>query len=87
MSSGVGPSVSTPPNKGLPPGSVEAVASILAGQRGPMRRRKLLEALDQQGHRISLAGLNRVLQHCQESGLTVEGPAGVALSKRPASGP
>ena len=52
---------------------------VLARAARPMRRRALLEALERSGHRISLAGLNRILQYCKESGLTVEGPEGVRL--------
>lgn len=48
-----------------------------------MRRRKLLDALEQKGHRISLAGLNRILQYCREAGLTVESPDGVTATKAP----
>ncbi|MCI4331521.1 MAG: hypothetical protein L3K19_06710 [Thermoplasmata archaeon] len=62
---------------GIPPGVVERVLSILGDSSLPVRRRKLLDELEGRGTRISLAGLNRVLQHCQEAGLTVEGPEGV----------
>lgn len=73
-----------PSRAGIPPGSVEAVVEILSRQPGPMKRRKLLEALEQKGHRISLAGLNRILQYCSESRITTDGPNGVALAKAPA---
>ena len=45
-----------------------------------MKRRALLDELDRRGHRISLAGLNRILQHCAESRSTVERPEGVSAS-------
>jgi hypothetical protein len=67
---------------GIPAGMVGAVVSILQATPGPIRRRKLLEELDRRGRRISLAGLNRVLQQCAESGLTLEGPDGVQLKGR-----
>ncbi|MGP8077866.1 MAG: hypothetical protein ACLQD8_08670 [Thermoplasmata archaeon] len=62
---------------GIPPGVVSSVLSILDGSPEPVRRRQLLDELERRGHRISLAGLNRILQHCLEGGLTVEGPDGV----------
>ncbi|HTP53767.1 MAG TPA: hypothetical protein VML94_02230 [Thermoplasmata archaeon] len=68
---------------GVPPGSVDAVLSILRGSSGPIRRRKLLEALESRGHRISLAGLNRVLQQCAERRLTLESPEGVRARAQP----
>jgi hypothetical protein len=58
---------------------VTAVVAILHSVPGPIRRRKLLEELDHRGRRISLAGLNRVLQHCSEAGITLESPDGVRL--------
>jgi hypothetical protein len=64
---------------GLPPGVLPAVLAILRRASAPIRRRRLLEELEREGHRISLAGLNRVLQQCSESGLTVESDAGVRL--------
>ena len=64
---------------GIPPGMVTAVVAILHSVPGPIRRRKLLEELDHRGRRISLAGLNRVLQHCSQNGITLEGPDGVRL--------
>lgn len=70
-----------PSKAGIPPGSVEAVAAILSRQSAPMRRRKILEALEQQGRRISLAGLNRILQYCRECGLTQESEEGVVWVK------
>ncbi len=70
---------SNPTIPGLAPGILPAVLDILSRSTSPMRRRKLLERLVRQGHRISLAGLNRVLQQSAESGLTVESDAGVQL--------
>ncbi|MGC2035198.1 MAG: hypothetical protein WA761_07140 [Thermoplasmata archaeon] len=67
---------------GIPPGSVEAVLAIVRSSPGPMRRRKILVELEARGHRISLAGLNRILQYCARDGSTVEGPEGV----RPGTG-
>ncbi|MCI4340375.1 MAG: hypothetical protein L3J73_03810 [Thermoplasmata archaeon] len=69
---------------GIPPGSVEAVLSVLRANSGPMRRRKILAELETRGHRISLAGLNRILQHAAETGRTLDGPEGVRL--KPGSG-
>jgi Fe2+ or Zn2+ uptake regulation protein len=60
---------------------VPAVVTILEQSPTPVRRRKLLEELERKGHRISLAGLNRVLQYCSESGLTEEGPEGARLRR------
>ncbi|MCI4372928.1 MAG: hypothetical protein L3K02_04730 [Thermoplasmata archaeon] len=68
-----------PPISGIAPGIFDPVISILKASSAPIRRRKLLEELERRGHRISLAGLNRVLQHCAQSGLTVESPEGVRL--------
>jgi hypothetical protein len=61
----------------IPPGSVDAVLQVLRANPGPMRRRKILAELEAKGHRISLAGLNRILQHCSQRLLTVDGPDGV----------
>lgn len=66
---------------GVPSGMVNHVIAILESVPGPIRRRKILETLEGQGHRISLAGLNRVLQHCKERGWTQETPEGVRLSR------
>ncbi len=52
---------------GMPVGAVEAVLSILRASPEPLRRRKLLAALEARGHRISLAGLNRVLEYCAQN--------------------
>lgn len=67
----------------IPEGSVSFVMEVLDRGPGPIRRRRLLEELELRGHRISLAGLNRILQVCQQQGLTVEGPDGVR--RRPGS--
>jgi hypothetical protein len=58
---------------------VDLVLSVLGSSSGPVRRRKLLEELEGHGHRISLAGLNRILQHCALAGLITERPDGVRL--------
>lgn len=75
--------VSDPPGTvpGVPPGMVAHVIAILESTPAPIRRRKILETLEGQGHRISLAGLNRVLQHCKEKGWTKETPEGVLLAR------
>lgn len=65
------------PIDGMAPGMVDPVLAILRSFQAPVRRRKLLEELERRGHRISLAGLNRILQYCVEAGLTSEGPDGV----------
>ncbi len=71
----------------IPEGSVGFVMEVLGSRPEPIRRRKLLEELERRGHRISLAGLNRILQTCAEQGLTSEGPDGVrALPKEQARG-
>lgn len=70
---------------GVPPGAVETVLEILRGVGGPVRRRKLLEELERRGRRLSLAGLNRILDHTRRSGLTAESPEGVLVSS--SSGP
>lgn len=73
----------TPAIPGLPPGVLPAVLAILGRSPAPMRRRKILEELDRRGHRVSLAGLNRVLQQCRQSGLTDESEDGVRLRPGP----
>ncbi|MGP8072328.1 MAG: hypothetical protein ACLPZM_04265 [Thermoplasmata archaeon] len=75
------PTVASP--AGIPAGIVEPLLTILGSSSAPIRRRKLLEELERRGHRISLAGLNRVLQHCTQSGLTVESPEGVRIQRGP----
>jgi Fe2+ or Zn2+ uptake regulation protein len=75
--------VPTPTIPGLPPGVLPAVLTILGRSSAPIRRRKLLEELERRGHRVSLAGLNRVLQQCTQSGLTDETEEGVRLRAAP----
>lgn len=58
---------------------VDAVRAILQASPGPMRRRVLLGELERRGHRLSLAGLNRVLQQLAELGETSETPEGVRV--------
>jgi hypothetical protein len=67
---------------GIPPGLLGAVLSILGASPTPLRRREILEELERRGHRISLAGLNRLLQYCSRAELTSEGPDGVKLRPR-----
>jgi Fe2+ or Zn2+ uptake regulation protein len=69
------------PVAGIPPGLIGPVVALLQSSLTPIRRRDLLEQLDRQGHRISLAGLNRVLQHLLQSGVTTESPDGVQLKR------
>ncbi len=64
---------------GIPPGSVDAVLGILRSNPEPLRRRRILAELESRGHRISLAGLNRILEHCARNQLTSDGPDGVRL--------
>lgn len=66
----------------VPAGLIAVVVEILRAQPGPMKRRALLEELDRRGHRVSLAGLNRTLEHCRRQALTVEAPNGVRLGVR-----
>ena len=72
------------PIAGLAPGMVEPVLDVLRGSSTPVRRRKILEELERRGHRLSLAGLNRILQHCAQTGRTLETPDGVRLRDRSA---
>jgi hypothetical protein len=74
--------VSERPVRGVPPGLVDAVVAVLRGSPAPVRRRALLEALEERGHRVSLAGLNRTLQACQNAGVTAESERGVSLAIR-----
>jgi len=66
---------------GLAPGLLDAVVEVLSRSPGRVRRRELLAALERGGHRVSLAGLNRVLQQCAESRITDESPDGVRIRK------
>jgi hypothetical protein len=68
---------------GVPPGLLEAVLAILRGTPGPVRRRAILRELETRGHRVSLAGLNRALDHTDRAGLTRESPDGVVLIAPP----
>jgi Fe2+ or Zn2+ uptake regulation protein len=61
----------------IPAGSTDAVMAILRAQSAPIRRRQLLAELEARGHRISLAGLNRVLEQATRNGLMVDGPDGI----------
>jgi hypothetical protein len=61
---------------------IDPLILILNASPTPIRRRKILEELERRGHRISLAGLNRLLQQCAQSGLTLESPEGVRLRPR-----
>jgi hypothetical protein len=76
------PTPASPDRRGIAPGVVEPLLDILRRSPAPVRRRKLLEELEHRGHRISLAGLNRALQYCSESGRTTETPDGVRLVRR-----
>ncbi|MGI0055262.1 MAG: hypothetical protein ACREB9_00355 [Thermoplasmata archaeon] len=62
---------------GIPPGSIEAVLAVLRASPTPLRRRKILAELEAHGHRISLAGLNRILEHGTRAGRFADGPDGV----------
>lgn len=75
------PARSTVP--GVAAGMAEAVEEILRSSPQPMRRRVLLAELERRGHRLSLAGLNRVLQQLRENGRIVESDAGVRRSPSP----
>jgi Fe2+ or Zn2+ uptake regulation protein len=68
---------------GIPPGSADAVLSVLRSSGGPIRRRKILAELEGRGHRISLAGLNRILEHCSQNGWITESSDGVQLKAPP----
>lgn len=71
----------------IPAGLIEAVVEALRRADGPMRRRPLLDELARRGHRISLAGLNRVLEHARLAGLTTEGPDGIRPAAAPTGAP
>jgi len=68
---------------GIPPGSVEAVLAVLRATPGPIRRRRILAELELRDHRISLAGLNRILEYCSRNQLIAESPEGVRLRTPP----
>ena len=71
---------------GVPPGLLDAIEAVLRSGPAPIRRRPLLDELERRGHRVSLAGLNRALQHLRESGRTLEGPDGVRTVARAPGG-
>lgn len=50
---------------------------VLRANRGSMKRRVLLEELVRRGHRISLAGLNRILEVCAQEKLIISETDGV----------
>jgi len=60
---------------------------ILRAAPEPVRRRPLLAELDRRGHRISLAGLNRVVEHCARRGWIEETPNGIRARRAPPGSP
>jgi hypothetical protein len=60
--------MSEPSAAGIPPGLLAAIRTILTSASAPVRRRDLLKALEARGHRVSLAGLNRALEHARRAG-------------------
>ena len=68
---------------GIPPGALDAVLAVVRASPVPIRRRRILEELEHRGHRISLAGLNRILDYCVRTRLTEESAEGVRM--RPVS--
>ena len=66
----------------IPPGSLDLVVALLTASGGPIRRRQLLAELEAQGHRISLAGLNRIIEHGTRQGRLSDGPDGVRATGR-----
>lgn len=78
------PDAAAPAPVGVPPGLVGAVLTILRSHGGgPVKRRTILKELEGKGHRISLAGLNRALDHTARAGTTRETPDGVQLVPAP----
>lgn len=73
------PDAPDPRRRGIPLGAREAVLEVLRSSATPLRRRRILEELEGRGHRISLAGLNRILEWCVRDRLTEEDPGGVRL--------
>lgn len=71
----------------IPPGSLDLVVSVLAASREPIRRRKLLAELEERGHRISLAGLNRIIEYGARQGRIVDGPGGLRATRPTAGSP
>lgn len=61
----------------IPPGSLDLVVQVVRANSGPIRRRQLLAELEARGHRISLAGLNRIIERATRSGQLSDGPDGV----------
>ncbi len=61
----------------IPPGSLDLVVSVLRAAPGPVRRRRLLAELEARGHRISLAGLNRIIEYGTRQGRLLDGSDGV----------
>jgi hypothetical protein len=66
-----------PSAAGIPAAALEATLAVVRASAGPIRRRALLEELERKGHRISLAGLNRILDYARRSGWIAETPEGV----------
>jgi len=66
---------------GIPPGMLDTVLEILHRAPGPIRRRKILQALEERGRTLSLAGLNRLLDYSKRAGLTEESDAGVRVRR------
>ena len=64
---------------GVPPGLLSATLEVLRAAQGPIRRRQVLRELETRGHRVSLAGLNRALDHTSRTGVTRDTPDGVVL--------
>ncbi|MHB8352436.1 MAG: hypothetical protein ACYDFT_07120 [Thermoplasmata archaeon] len=67
----------------IPPGSVEQVLDVLRSSLEPMRRRKILSELEARGHRISLAGLNRIIEFGARERLIVDDEKGVRPGNPP----
>jgi len=67
----------SPPLAGIPSGGMDAVLGVVRGASGPIRRRQILEELERRGHRISLAGLNRILQVATDRGWLQDSPDGL----------
>ena len=70
---------------GVPPGLLDAVLAVLRSAPGPVRRREILRELEARGHRVSLAGLNRALDHTGRTGRTKDTPDGVRLVPAPSN--
>jgi hypothetical protein len=73
-------SATQPPGPaGVPAGLLSATLEVLRLAKGPIRRRAVLRELETRGHRVSLAGLNRALDHTSRTGVTRDTPDGVVL--------